>query len=181
LSGLYSVKLFGRDAKRKSGWKAEYYNELYKIYDSNKKLAGYFFPDYRDLVGPNADSGDSSGSEGQEEAIDRINSLHETVHAATLLVPMTKLSLLDNQEGLNIHSVIDSLEANLARSKAWLEWLEKNASRFKIAGAAAYTAREDRNMLSIALGIASEITLGEKEVTEFLTPILDALQENGLL
>jgi hypothetical protein len=36
-------------------------------------------------------------------------------------------------------------------------------------------------MLSIALGIAGEITLGEKEVQEFLTPLLDRLHEDGLL
>ena len=170
--------MFGRDAKKKSGWRAEYYNELYKVYDSNKKLAGYFFPDYRDIIGPDVDVQDP---EEHEKAIDEVNMSHGRVNGGTLLVPMTKLSLLDNQDGMDISHVIDSLDANLARSKAWLEWLKKYAGQFMITGAAVYTAREDRNMLSIALGISSEMILGEKEVTELLTPILDGLQENGLL
>jgi hypothetical protein len=44
-----------------------------------------------------------------------------------------------------------------------------------------YTVREDRNMLSIALGISGTFNLGEKEVRNFLSPMLDKLHEDGLL
>jgi hypothetical protein len=36
-------------------------------------------------------------------------------------------------------------------------------------------------MLSIALGINSDIVLGEKEILATLTPLLDGLHDNGLL
>ena len=48
-------------------------------------------------------------------------------------------------------------------------------------GSTVYTAREDRNMLSIALGIASRYALGEKEIKELLAPALDRLHDDGLL
>ncbi|MFL6409539.1 MAG: hypothetical protein ACJ71F_21045 [Nitrososphaeraceae archaeon] len=37
--------MFGRDNK-KSKWKVECDYKIYKVYDLDKKLAGYFFPDY---------------------------------------------------------------------------------------------------------------------------------------
>jgi hypothetical protein len=36
-------------------------------------------------------------------------------------------------------------------------------------------------MLSIALGIVAPVKLGEKEVRDFLSPLLDKLHEDGLL
>jgi hypothetical protein len=48
-------------------------------------------------------------------------------------------------------------------------------------GSLVYTAREDRNMLSILLGIKNEVILGEKEVVESLVPLLNKLHEDGLL
>jgi hypothetical protein len=44
-----------------------------------------------------------------------------------------------------------------------------------------YTAREDRNMLSIVLIIRDRIILGEKETMKSLAPILNKLHEDGLL
>ena len=97
------------------------------------------------------------------------------------MLPMIKLSLLDNNEGMDIDYVISSLEANMRRSNIWKKWLQENAKPFNIRGAAVYTAREDRNMLSIALGIVEIFNLGEKEVRNFLSPLLDKLHEEGLL
>jgi hypothetical protein len=50
-----------------------------------------------------------------------------------------------------------------------------------IVGSGIYTAREDRNMLSIVLSIASDFILGEVEVVTNLAPLLDNLHESGLL
>ena len=59
--------------------------------------------------------------------------------------------------------------------------LKQNHKEFEIIGDAVYTAREDRNMLSIVLRIDSAIILGEKEVSMVLHPLLDKLHEDGLL
>ena len=162
------MRLFGKRGSSKK-WKAEYEDTFYKIYDWNGNLAGYLFPTYRDIESKD------------EEVIVELNRIHAQVTEGTLLLPMVKLNLLDNNEGMDIDYVISSLQANTERTKKWKEWLHDNTEQFNIADSTVYTAREDRNMLSIALGIVETFNLGEKEVRDFLSPLLDKLHEDGLL
>jgi hypothetical protein len=168
LSIQNQLRLFGKKGEGNK-WKAEYDDMLYKIYDWGGNLAGYLFPAYSDT------------EPEDEEAIVELNRIHAQVTEGTLLLPMSKLNLLDNNEGMDIDYVISSLQANIERTNRWKKWLHDNAQSLNIAGSAVYTAREDRNMLSIALGIAGTFNLGENEVRNFLSPILDKLHEDGLL
>ena len=161
--------MFGKRGSAK--WKAEYDNMLYKIYDGGGNLAGYLFPEY----------GSKESEEEDEEIIDELNRIHAQVPEGTLLLPMVKLNLLDNNKGMGIDYVISLLEANIERTNRWKKWLYDNAKPFNIVGSAVYTAREDRNMLSIALGIVKTFRLDEKEVRDFLSPLLDKLHEDRLL
>jgi hypothetical protein len=161
--------VFGKGGSAK--WKAEYDNMLYKIYDGGGNLAGYLFPEY----------GSKESEEEDEEIIDELNRIHAQVPEGTLLLPMVKLNLLDNNKGMGIDYVISLLEANIERTNRWKKWLYDNAKPFNIVGSAVYTAREDRNMLSIALGIVKTFRLDEKEVRDFLSPLLDKLHEDRLL
>jgi hypothetical protein len=167
--------LFGKGGSSSSKWKAEYDDMLYKIYDWDGNLAGYLFPEYGDIKSKEEED------EEDEEIINELNRIHAQVTEGTLLLPMVKLNLLDSNEGINIDYVISSLEANIERTNRWKKWLHNNAKPFNIVGSAVYTAREDRNMLSIALGIVETFRLGEKEVRDFLSPLLDKLHEDGLL
>jgi hypothetical protein len=151
-------------------WKVEYEDTLYKIYDWDGNLAGYLFPTYKDIE-----------PKDEEEVIVELNRIHAQVMEGTLLLPMVKLNLLDNNEAIDIDYVISSLQANIERTNRWKEWLHDNAEPFNIADSAVYTAREDRNMLSISLDIVETFNLGEKEVRDFLSPLLDKLHEDGLL
>lgn len=153
-------------------WKTEYFDGFYKIYDWDKNLAGYFFPEY----------GDIEPAEKEDEIIEDLNKKHARVSAGYLTLPMVKLGLLDVESGMDIDFVIGSLGENQSRTQAWKQWLIKNAKTFSISQAKIYTAREDRNMLSINLVIyPAEITLGEKETSEFLSPLLNNIHEEGLL
>jgi hypothetical protein len=173
--------LFGMDNKR-SRWKIEYEYSVYKIYDWDKKLAGYFFPQYSSLQHPRTSSKQPQEQEEEEDKIiERMNKIHEKVRGGNLMVPMLKLNLLDNTEGIGLDYTIEALNVNLQRAKTWKEWLEVNHTEFGISGAVIYTAREDRNMLSIVLGINLEMTLGEKELEIDLTPLLDMLHTDGML
>lgn len=165
--------MFGKGGSS-SNWKAEYDDMLYKIYDWGGNLAGYLFPEYGDIEPKDKEEED-------EEIINELNRIHAQVMEGTLLLPMVKLNLLDNNEGIDIDYVISSLEANIERTNRWKKWLHNNAKPFNIVGSAVYTAREDRNMLSIALGIVETFMLGEKEVRDFLSPLLNKLHEDGLL
>jgi hypothetical protein len=167
-------------SKKKLNWKAEYTNSLYKIYDWDKKLAGYFFPKYTEATEEQSQGIDESDLRNDELA-EELNKSKASVSGGNLLVPMLKLNLLDIQEGMDLDYTIESLETNLKRTKLWKQWIVDNHRQFSIIGTGVYTAREDRNMLSIVLGLNSDLILGEAEVVTKLAPLLDNLHEAGLL
>ena len=162
--------MYGSQNKR-SKWKMEYEDTIYKIYDWNKNLTAYFFPNYN-LV---------EDSENEDEIIEKLNQSHQNVRGGNILLPLIKLNLLDKEERIDLDYTIVALEQNLQRTKVWREWLVQNDRKFAITGNAVFTSREDREMLSIALVIDSKIILGEKETLVALTPLLDELHEATLL
>jgi hypothetical protein len=181
--------LFNRDSKNRTNifkWKFEYDDTIYKIYDRNNNLAGYFFPNYDSMekhVGTKNHS-NRHQQEEEDEVIEEMNKIHANVVGGNLMIPMLRLNLLDIEEGktkMNLNYTIDALEENLHRAKQWKQWLEQNSAEFKVVGNAVYTAREDRNMLSLVLGLDSNIILGEKEIGLVLIPLLDKLHEDGML
>jgi hypothetical protein len=172
--------LFGRDNK-KSKWKVEYNYKIYKVYDLDKKLAGYFFPDYTSLRDRKTNNNLQRQEEDDDKIIERMNKAHDKIMGGNLMVPMLRLSLLDNTEGVDLDYIIEALDINLQRAKQWKEWLGANYREFGISTVAVYTAREDRNMLSIVLGINLEMMLGEKELQIYLTPLLDKLHTDEML
>jgi len=149
----------------------EYEDTIYKIYDWSKNLTAYFFPNYN-LV---------EDSENEDEIIEKLNQSHQNVRGGNILFPLIKLNLLDKEERIDLDYTIVALEQNLKRTKVWREWLLQNDRKFAISGNAVFTSREDREMLSIALVIDSNIILGEKETLVALTPLLDELHEATLL
>lgn len=162
--------MFGK-GRNSPTWKAEYDNTIYKVYDWKGNLAGYFFPHYSDTASEELD----------EETIEGLVKARVEIEQGTLLLPMVKLGLLDNHDGMDIDYVISSLQVNAEHAFAWKKWLQKNDKLFGIVSAAVYTAREDRNMLSIALDIVATIKLDEKEMRASLSPLLDRLHQDGLL
>jgi hypothetical protein len=119
--------------------------------------------------------------ENEDEIIEELNQSHQNVRGGNILFPLIKLNLLDKEERIDLDYTIVALEQNLQRTKVWREWLVQNDSKFAITGNAVFTSREDREMLSIALVIDSNIILGEKEALVTLTPLLDELHEATLL
>ena len=162
--------MFG-NRNKKSKWKMEYEDTIYKIYDWNRNLAGYFFPDY-DL---------EETKENEDEIIEKLNQSHQFVRGGNILLPMVKLNLLDKEEGMDLDYATVALEQSLQRVKVWKQWLLQNSSQFGINGHAIFTSREDREMLSIGLRIKKDTILGEKEILNPLIPLLDELHEAGLL
>jgi len=172
-------------SKRKDNklWKLEYFDTVYKIYDWDKKLAGYFFPNYDEPYKENMETLDKQKYDYDEETI-YIENLHrqnKKVYGGNLMLPMIKLNLLDEQNGIDLEYAISSLEENIRKAKEWKMWINENFTEFSIAGASLFTSREDRNMLSIVIGLSKYITLGEKELLIMLEPLLNRLHENGMI
>ena len=178
--------LFNRCNKNsinKFKWKFEYEDTVYKVYDWNNNLAGYFFPNYNLIQKQNGTKRNEKQQE-EGEVIEEMNKLHENVRGGNLMIPMLRLNLLDNEarkEGMDLNYAIGELQENLNLAKQWKQWLEQNSTEFRIVNNSVYTAREDRNMLSIVLGIDSGITLGEREIGQALIPVLNKLHEDGML
>lgn len=167
--------MFLRRDKDDKKWIIEYDETIYKIYDRNKDLAGYFFPDYGSRF-------DENSSQDEETIIETLNKEHNEVSGGEVLVPLVKLDLLDIEDKhVDLDFAYGQLEADLHRLDAWKEWMRCNSEKFNIVGNGIHTSREDRNMLSIALGLNSHFVLSEKEISLLLKPILDSLNQSGLL
>lgn len=174
--------MFGRGNRDNPLWKLEYIDTVYKIYDWDKNLTGYFFPNY-DIDVDNYEDKDESqdAHEVEGKIIEQMNKEKQSVKGGNVMLPMVKLQLLDNEEGIDLDYVINSLEQNAQRTRKWKQWIHDNHIEFKIFGSSIYTAREDRNMLSIVLGLGSNIILGEKEIGINLRPLLDKLHQDDLI
>jgi hypothetical protein len=173
--------MFGRRNKNDNLWKLEYIDSVYKIYDWDKNLTGYFFPNYDIDIHEYEDDKSLADHEIEDKIIEQMNKEKKSVKGGNLMLPMIKLQLLDNNEGIHLDYVISSLEENAQRTRIWKQWIEDNRQEFKIIGSSVYTAREDRNILSIVLGVDSDMMLGEKELGNTLKPILDRLHRDELI
>ena len=174
--------MFGRGNRDNPLWKLEYIDTVYKIYDWDKNLTGYFFPNYDIDVDDYKDKDESQDAhEVEDKIIEQMNKEKQSVKGGNVMLPMVKLQLLDNEEGIDLDYVINSLEQNAQRTRKWKQWIHDNHIEFKIFGSSIYTAREDRNMLSIVLGLGSNIILGEKEIGINLRPLLDKLHQDELI
>jgi hypothetical protein len=172
--------VFLRKDKDNKKWKIEYDETIYKIYDRNNDLAGYFFPNYGFMSDQKSNS--DSGKEVEETIIDAMNEEHKEVSGGEILVPLVKLDLLDiEDEHVDLDSAYLRMEADLQRMDAWKSWMRSNLETYNIIGNGIYTSREDRNMLSIALHLNSQFVLHEKDIGLKLKPILDSLSKCGLL
>ena len=104
--------MFGKENK-KSKWKIEYDDTIYKIYDWNGNLAAYFFPNY-EL---------EETEEEDDEIIEKFNKARQSVAGGNILFPMAKLNVLDKQEAIDLDYTISALEQCLQRVKVWKEWI----------------------------------------------------------
>lgn len=172
--------MFLKRNKNSKKWKIEYDETIYKIYDRNNDLAGYFFPNYGNVTDQKSSS--EMKEEDEESIIEVMNKEHKVVPGGEILVPLAKLDLLDiEEEQIDLDSGCERMEEVLKRMDAWKTWVSSNSSRFNIIGNGIYTSREDRNMLSIALLLDTKFVLHEKEIGLQLNQILDSLSESGLL
>jgi hypothetical protein len=161
--------LFGKVNTK--NWKCEYEDTVYKIYDWNNNLAGYYYPKY------NANT--KNESQG-EEIIIKMKEDKMEVKGGHLMVPMLKLDLLD-VEYIQLDKTILQLEKSVNRAIEWKSWITNNMSKFYINDHFVSTSREDRNMLAIILEINQRTILDEKEILSSITPLLNQLNNDGFL
>ena len=157
--------------KEKRNWKCEYDDTIYKIYDWDDNLAGYFYPLYN-IRGKN--------EMDEEEIMVKMNEKKEKIQGCHLMIPFLKLNLLDI-DYLTIDETISNLQNSIQRAITWKKWIEDNRNKFNLSNSLICTSREDRNLLAVLLEINKQIILDEKIIVREITPMLDQLHIDELL
>lgn len=150
-------------------WKLDLDEEYFKIYDSDKLIAGYFDPDY----------GDIHPKENSEEIILRMIKNRDKIPGGFVMVPMIKFGLFDSDLETDIDTVENQVSFALDRLKRWKEFLSKNNLKIHFIR----ISHTDQDMLTITFPIKfSKLTpLDKKEMINEISPTLDLLQQLDLL
>ena len=150
-------------------WKLDLDEEYFRIYDSNKLVAGYFDPDYGDIY-PKGNS---------EEIISQMLKNHEKIVGGFIMVPMVKFGLFDTDLETDIDTVKTQVTTVLDRLSKWKEFFSKNNLKIHYIR----ISHTDQDMLTITFPFkfSKPTPLDKKEMIKEITPILDVLQKLGLL
>ena len=150
-------------------WKLDLDEEYFRIYDSNKLIAGYFDPDYGDLY----------PKENSEEIISQMLKNHDKIAGGFIMVPMIKFGLFDTDLETNVDTVETQVTHALDRLKKWKEFLSQNNLKIHYVR----ISHTDQDMLTITFPVkfSKPTPLDKKEIIPEITPTLDLLQKLNLL
>ena len=150
-------------------WKLDLDEEYFRIYDSNKLIAGYFDPDYGDLY----------PKENSEEIISQMLKNHDKIAGGFIMVPMIKFGLFDTDLETNVDTVETQVTHALDRLKKWKEFLSQNNLKIHFVR----ISHTDQDMLTITFPVkfSKPTPLDKKEIIPEITPTLDLLQKLNLL
>ena len=150
-------------------WKLDLDEEYFRIYDSNKLIAGYFDPDYGDLY----------PKENSEEIVSQMLKNHDKISGGFIMVPMVKFGLFDTDLETNVNTVETQVNSVQDRLKRWKEFLSKQKLKIHYVR----ISHTDQDMLTITFPIKfSKLTpLDKKEIVREIIPTLDLLQKLNLL
>jgi hypothetical protein len=150
-------------------WKLDLDEEYFRIYDSNKLVAGYFDPDY----------GDVYPKENSEEIISQMLKNHDKITGGFIMVPMVKFGLFDSDLETNLDTVEAQVNSVLDRLSRWRKFLSKTNLKIHYVR----ISHTDQDMLTITFPFkfSKPTPLDKKEMVVELTPTLDLLQKLNLL
>ena len=150
-------------------WKLDLDEEYFRIFDSNKLIAGYFDPDYGDLP----------PKENSEEIISQMLKNHDKITGGFIMVPMVKFGLFDTDLETNLDTVETQVNSVLDRLSRWKKFLSKTNLKIHYVR----ISHTDQDMLTITFPFkfSKPTPLDKKEMALELTPTLDLLQKLNLL
>ena len=150
-------------------WKLDLDEEYFRIFDSNKLIAGYFDPDYGDLY----------PKENSEEIISQMLKNHDKITGGFIMVPMVKFGLFDSDLETNLDTVETQVASVLDRLSRWRKFLSKTNLKIHYVR----ISHTDQDMLTITFPFkfSKPTPLDKKEMIVEMTPTLDLLQKLNLL
>jgi hypothetical protein len=148
-------------------WKLEQDEDFFRIFDKDRKIAGYFVPDYGNIQEDKA-----------AETIDQMHKNHDPIPGGFLTVPMVKFGIFDTKEDMDILYLQSHLSDAEARVEAWKEFLIQNQMQHMI-----NMSHTDHDMLSLTFPIkfTQNVPLEKKLILDTISPTLDLLSQKGLL
>lgn len=150
-------------------WKLDLDEEYFRIFDSNKLIAGYFDPDYGDLF----------PKENSEEIISQMLKNHDKITGGFIMVPMVKFGLFDSDLETNLDTVETQVNSVLDRLSRWRKFLSKTNLKIHYVR----ISHTDQDMLTITFPFkfSKPTPLDKKEMVVEMAPTLDLLQKLNLL
>ncbi|MBI2111779.1 MAG: hypothetical protein HYT44_05395 [Nitrosarchaeum sp.] len=150
-------------------WKLDLDDEYFRIFDSNKLVAGYFDPDYGDIF----------PKENSAEIISQMLKNHDKISGGLVMIPLVKFGLFDSDLDIDI----DELERHVNRVgehlKKWKDFIAKTNNTVH----SIRISHTDQDMLTITFPIkfSEPVPLDKTEILKEIFPILDLLQKLNLL
>ena len=150
-------------------WKIEHEENFFRIFDSKKDIVGYFEPDYGDLY----------PKENELKIIEKMHKNHDKITGGFLMVPMVKFGIFDKDIDMDIDSLDELIESVKQRLIQWKNFLSETKNEFH----GIRVSHTDQDMLSITFPIKfdSQVSLDKNIIIKTIEPILNQLQQQGLL
>ena len=150
-------------------WKLDLDDEYFRIFDSNKLVAGYFDPDYGDIF-------------PKENSVDIVSQMlknHDKIPGGLIMIPLVKFGLFDSDLDIDIDELENHINRVGEQLKKWKDFITKTNNTIH----SIRISHTDHDMLTITFPIKfSEPTpLDKTEILKEISPILDLLQKLNLL
>lgn len=149
-------------------WKLDRDSDFFRIFDKNQKIAGYFWPDYGQIV----------PEDKIDEIIEKMHKNHDPIPGGFLTIPMVKFGIFDTNEEVDVLFLSSRLDDVNARLDVWKEFLLEKQMQHSI-----QVSHTDHDMLSLTFPIkfSQTMPLDKTQLLNAISPTLDLLSQKGLL
>lgn len=146
-------------------WTLDMDESFFRIFDSQKYIAGYFDPEY--------------GEGASEDDIEVMLKKKHPVPGGYLVVPMIKFRLFDSDLDIDIETLEARFESARRALARWSNYLKAKNYPFH----SIRISHTDQDMLTMTFPVrfSRPVRLDRKDLAAELTPTLDSLQRLGLL
>lgn len=150
-------------------WKLDLDEEYFKIFDSNKRIAGYFDPDYGDIF----------PQENSAEIVSQMLKNHDKITGGLLMIPLVKFGLFDSDLDIDIRELESHVNQVTEHLNKWKDFIAKTNN----VDHSIHISHTDSDMLTITFPIKflKPTPLDKTDILKELFPLLDSLQKSNLL
>ncbi|MCG3779541.1 MAG: hypothetical protein MT332_04855 [Candidatus Nitrosopumilus limneticus] len=152
-----------------ASWNLEFEDGYFRIFDSKKLVAGYFDPNYGDLI----------GAKNPEDVILSKIKNNDTILDGMIMFPLVKFKLFDT----DLNTTLSEVQQNILRVsihlQKWSDFLSKINSTSHFIG----ISHTDQDMLTMTFHVKflKPTILKKSNLLEEILPILSLLEQSELL